>query len=57
MDFDDITIEIARLERRAVERVRLKMAAQQLGEAWVDLIHPEIERRAGVVPLVLPSSS
>jgi hypothetical protein len=35
--FDDIVIEVARIEREARERVRAKLAAQQLGEAWRDL--------------------
>lgn len=34
---EDIAIEIARIEREARERVREKLAARQLGEAWVGL--------------------
>jgi len=34
---DEITLELARLQRAAFERVRQRMAAQQLGEAWVGL--------------------
>ena len=37
MSFDDIIIEVARIEREARERVRAKLAERQLGEAWVDL--------------------
>ncbi len=36
---EDIIIELAQLERRAFERVRHKIASQQLGEAWIDLPH------------------
>jgi hypothetical protein len=34
---DEITLELARLERRAVERVRKRNTEQQLGEAWIGL--------------------
>jgi len=34
---DEITLELARLERRALEAVRKRMTEQQLGEAWIDL--------------------
>lgn len=35
---DDITIELARLERQAYDAIRAKMARGQLGEAWTDLV-------------------
>lgn len=39
---EDVVIEVARIEREARERVREKLAARQLGEAWVDLpVKPE----------------
>lgn len=31
---EEITLELARLHRRAIEAVRQRNAAQQLGEAW-----------------------
>ncbi len=34
---DEITLELARLQRVAFENVRKRIAAQQLGEAWVGL--------------------
>lgn len=37
MNYEDVTIEMARIEREAYARVRAKIAAQQLGEAWVGL--------------------
>jgi len=33
----DITLEMARLVRECEERVRVKIASRQLGEAWVGL--------------------
>lgn len=41
---EDVIIEVARIEREARERVREKLAARQLGEAWVDLPVEEEER-------------
>ena len=43
---DEITLELARLERAALERVRKRNAEQQLGEAWAGLVAGE----AGVEP-------
>ena len=37
ISFDDIVIEVARIEREARERVRAKLAKLQLGEAWVGI--------------------
>jgi len=37
---DDITLELSRLQRSAIARIRERMAAQQLGEAWVGLEAP-----------------
>jgi hypothetical protein len=37
--WDDIALEIAIIERLALESVRRKIASQQLGEAWTDLLH------------------
>lgn len=34
---DEIALELSRLQRAAVERVRRRNATQQLGEAWVGL--------------------
>lgn len=34
--YDDVAIEMARLGREALTRIRIKMASQQLGEAWQD---------------------
>jgi len=33
---EDMVLELARLQREAIARVRAKMAAQQLGEAFKD---------------------
>lgn len=40
---DEITLELARLQRAALERVRRRMSEQQLGEAWVDIEETEID--------------
>ena len=37
MNYEDITIEMARIERECYARVRAKIASRQLGEAWVGL--------------------
>jgi hypothetical protein len=37
MYYDDIQIELARIEREAFEAVCRKVAARQLGEAWKGL--------------------
>lgn len=38
MDFAaDVALELARLEREALARVRKRMSEQQLGLAWIDL--------------------
>lgn len=37
MLLDDITLEIAAIERRALVAVRERIAARQLGEAWIGL--------------------
>lgn len=37
MLFDDITLEIAAIERRALAAVQARIAARQLGEAWEGL--------------------
>lgn len=42
---EDVIIEVARIEREARERVREKLAARQLGEAWVDLPVKSEERK------------
>lgn len=34
---DEITLELARLQRAALANIRHKIASQQLGEAWVGL--------------------
>jgi hypothetical protein len=39
---EEITLELARLQRAAYENVRKRTAAQQLGEAWVDLIPADV---------------
>lgn len=48
--WEDVALEIARVEREAFARVRSKIAAQQLGEAWVDLGDALVERRPGNAP-------
>lgn len=54
MHLEDVLIEMARTERELRARVLVKLASQQLGEAWVDLVEPEVERRANEVTLPLP---
>jgi hypothetical protein len=49
---DEITLELARLEREAIEKVRKRMRALQLGEAWRDLPTREEEDDKAVVSLV-----
>lgn len=41
--YEDILIEMSRLEREAMERIRVKMASEQLGEAWVVTDRREVE--------------
>jgi hypothetical protein len=36
-NYEDIILELARIEREALEAVRRKIAARQLGEAWKGL--------------------
>ncbi len=38
MSYEDIILELARFEREALHRIAAKMASQQLGEAWIDLV-------------------
>lgn len=40
---DEITLELARLQRAAFDNVRKRNASLQLGEAWVDLFHDGAE--------------
>jgi hypothetical protein len=40
---DEITLELARLQRAAFDRVRKRNAEQQLGEAWVGLLHDQTQ--------------
>lgn len=40
---DEITLELALLQRKALDRLRQRNAEQQLGEAWVDLDEAQIE--------------
>jgi hypothetical protein len=42
---DEITLELARLQRAAFENVRKRTSEQQLGEAWIDLEAPLIDER------------
>lgn len=53
--YEEIELEMARLERECFERVRLKIAAKQLGEAWVDLVHPHVEPGPGDVATPEPT--
>lgn len=43
----DPVLELARIEREALARVRRKLASQQLGEAWIGLA-----REAGFEPAI-----
>lgn len=43
--FEDIALEVARIERLALDAVRMKIASRQLGEAWRDLPHDLPEDR------------
>ena len=47
---DEITLELARLQRVAYENVRRRMSGQQLGEAWTDII--EVASEAGFEPAI-----
>lgn len=40
---DEITLELALLQRAALDRVRQRNSEQQLGEAWIDLEKTEID--------------
>jgi ABC-type nitrate/sulfonate/bicarbonate transport system substrate-binding protein len=42
---EEITLELARLQRRAIEAVRERNATQQLGEAWQG-IHEQEDKMA-----------
>lgn len=37
--YEDIALDLARIERQALDAVRARIASRQLGEAWVDLFH------------------
>ena len=43
----DMEIELSRLEREAITRVRARMASEQLGEAFADRRAPESPLRGG----------
>ena len=47
--FDEITLELARLQRAAIEKVRKRNAEQQLGEAWVGLAGEDLNLRISVL--------
>lgn len=51
---EEIALELSRLQRAVLERSRRRAAEQQLGEAWVDLPHADVEVRASEI---VPSSS
>jgi hypothetical protein len=38
MNYEDIVLEMALLERQSLKRIAEKMASQQLGLAWLDLV-------------------
>jgi len=42
---DEIVLELARLQRAAMDRLQRRAAEQQLGEAWVDLIPAHVDER------------
>lgn len=44
----DSVLELARLERDALRKIRERMSSQQLGEAWVDLPQPQPETLRGL---------
>ena len=45
---DEITLELARLQRAAFESARKRAGAQQLGEAWTGIVASE----AGFEPAI-----
>jgi hypothetical protein len=45
---DEITLELARLQRAAFENARKRAGSQQLGEAWTDIVASE----AGFEPAI-----
>jgi hypothetical protein len=49
---EDIMLEIARVEREALEKVRKRIAERQLGEAWVGLV---VDHADNQVPVIEPS--
>jgi len=58
--FEEITLEMARMERQATAAVRAKIAARQLGEAWVGLgsgpaVHAIDEVHLDRVPPLTPT--
>jgi hypothetical protein len=48
LTYEEIILELARFEREAMERIRLKVASRQLGELWKGLESetPSDDRRA-----------
>lgn len=53
---DEITLELAYLQRTAHERVRQRNAEQQLGLAWVDLPMGSLDTaQSTVVPTSTPA--
>ncbi len=45
MNYEDIAIEMSRIERECYARVCAKIAARQLGEAWIGLDERRSEDR------------
>ena len=48
--YDEIILELARLQRAAYDNARKRAGAQQLGEAWTDII--EVASEAGFEPAI-----
>jgi hypothetical protein len=53
-NYEDVFLEVLRIEREARERVLQKIAARQLGEAWIGIsddrrseVRDEPDRRTG----------
>lgn len=46
---DEVTLELALLQRKALDRLRQRNAEQQLGEAWVNLDEAHIEESSRAV--------
>jgi hypothetical protein len=57
INHEDILLDILRIEREARQNVLRKIAARQLGEAWVGIDTRRTEERGEEFPRRLPNAA